>query len=57
LSQLKVGGRLVVILGQAPSMKAQRITRTGEAGYDTVTLFETVVPPLLDAVAPSAFRF
>jgi len=57
LKQLKVGGRLAVIIGQAPAMKAQLITRTGEAGYDTRTLCETSVKPLLLASRPSAFKF
>ncbi|USX13999.1 protein-L-isoaspartate O-methyltransferase [Oxalobacteraceae bacterium OTU3CAMAD1] len=57
LQQLKVGGRLAVIIGQAPAMKAQLITRTGEAGYDTRTLFETSVKPLASATTPSAFQF
>jgi protein-L-isoaspartate(D-aspartate) O-methyltransferase len=57
LQQLKVGGRLAVIIGQAPAMKAQLITRTGEAGYDTRTLFETNVKALASAVAPSQFKF
>jgi protein-L-isoaspartate(D-aspartate) O-methyltransferase len=57
LQLLKVGGRLAVIIGQAPAMKAQLITRTGEAGYDTRTLFETSVKPLASAQAPSAFQF
>ncbi|MEO5932606.1 MAG: protein-L-isoaspartate O-methyltransferase [Duganella sp.] len=57
LQQLKVGGRLAVIIGRAPAMKAQLITRTGEAGYDTRTLFETSVKPLASARAPSTFQF
>jgi protein-L-isoaspartate(D-aspartate) O-methyltransferase len=57
LQQLKVGGRLVCIIGEAPAMKAQLITRTGEAGYDTRTLFETNVKMLHSAVAPSQFKF
>jgi protein-L-isoaspartate(D-aspartate) O-methyltransferase len=57
LQQLKVGGRLAVIIGQAPAMKAQLITRTGEAGYDTRTLFETNVKPLSTSVKPSSFQF
>ncbi|OEZ98710.1 protein-L-isoaspartate O-methyltransferase family protein [Duganella phyllosphaerae] len=57
LKQLKVGGRLAVIIGQAPAMKAQLVTRTGEAGYDTRTLFETSVKPLHLASKPSAFKF
>ena len=57
LQQLKVGGRLAVIIGQSPAMKAQLITRTGEAGYDTRTLFETDVKPLASATTPSSFSF
>jgi protein-L-isoaspartate(D-aspartate) O-methyltransferase len=57
LQQLKVGGRLAVIIGQAPAMKAQLITRTGEAGYDTRTLFETDVKALSSATTPSTFTF
>jgi protein-L-isoaspartate(D-aspartate) O-methyltransferase len=57
LQQLNVGGRLAVIIGQAPVMKAQLITRTGEAGYDTRTLFETSVKPLQLATAAPAFVF
>ena len=57
LRQLNVGGRLAVIIGQAPAMKAQLITRTGEAGYDTRTLFETSVAPLRLATAAPAFVF
>jgi protein-L-isoaspartate(D-aspartate) O-methyltransferase len=57
LKLIKVGGRLAVIIGQAPAMKAQLITRTGEAGYDTRTLFETQVKPLLLANKPSVFKF
>lgn len=57
LQQLKVGGRLAVIIGTAPAMKAQLVTRTGDAGYDTRTLFETNVKALESAVAPSKFTF
>ncbi|MFC0167274.1 protein-L-isoaspartate O-methyltransferase [Pseudoduganella danionis] len=57
LQQLSIGGRLVVIIGASPAMKAQLITRTGEAGYDTRTLFETDVKPLASAVVPSKFTF
>ena len=57
LQQLSIGGRLVVIIGSSPAMKAQLITRTGEAGYDTRTLFETDVKPLASAVVPSKFTF
>jgi protein-L-isoaspartate(D-aspartate) O-methyltransferase len=55
--QLKVGGRLIAIVGQSPAMAAQRITRLTETGFDARGLFETDLPPLKNALAPSAFVF
>jgi protein-L-isoaspartate(D-aspartate) O-methyltransferase len=57
LAQLKIGGRLSVIVGQAPAMQAQIITRTGGDSWETRTLFETSVKVLRNAVQPSRFRF
>ncbi len=57
LSQLKVGGRLAVIVGDSPVMSAQIVTRVSDSGYDTLRLFETDVPPLRNAWRPSTFRF
>ncbi len=57
LSQLKVGGRLVAIVGEDPVMEAQLVTRTGENAYSTINLFETVVAPLDNAVQREAFVF
>ena len=57
LQQLKVGGRLAVIVGQSPAMKAQLVTRVSESAYDTKTLFETEVKLLKDATTPSQFSF
>lgn len=54
--QLRIGGRMVVIVGQAPVMTACRITRTTAASFETVNLFETVVKPLRGA-AVSQFKF
>src|SRR5690606_3524599 len=54
--QLRVGGRLVVIVGQAPIMTACRITRTTAASFETVNPFETVVKPLR-GVTVSQFKF
>ena len=54
---LKIGGRLVVISGQAPVMTAQVVTRTSEAAWGTETLFETVIPPLQNVVTPVTFEF
>ncbi len=57
LAQLKVGGRIACIVGDAPVMGAQIITRATEDAYDTLKLFETVVKPLRNAVQPARFRF
>ena len=57
LKQLKVGGRIAAIIGQAPVMSAQVVTRVSETAYDTVKVFETNVKPLVDAVTASRFTF
>ena len=57
LAQIKVGGRIVAFIGQAPAMSAQVITRSGDRVYDTVKLFETVIKPLHAATQPSHFTF
>lgn len=57
LKQLRVGGRLAVIVGDAPVMQAQLIICTAEGIYNTINLFETVVPPLDNAATKSAFSF
>ena len=54
--QLKIGGRMLVIVGQAPSMTAFRITRTTAASFETTSLFETVIKPLTGACG-SRFKF
>jgi len=54
--QLRIGGRLVVVVGQAPVMTACRITRTTAASFETVNLFETVIKPLRGTTV-SQFRF
>ena len=57
LKQLRVGGRLAVIVGEAPVMEAQLITCTAEGSYNTVNLFETVVPAISGLAAESGFSF
>ena len=57
LHQLKVGGRLAAIVGEAPAMSAQIVTRTEEDAWTTVKLFETVVAPLANVERKSAFAF
>ena len=57
LKQLRVGGRLAVVTGEAPVMEAQLITCTAEGTYNTVNLFETVVPTLDGTDAKDQFSF
>ena len=57
LKQVKVGGRIAAIIGQAPVMSCNIITRLSDTGYDTVKVFETNVKYLADAVTPSHFTF
>jgi protein-L-isoaspartate(D-aspartate) O-methyltransferase len=57
LKQIKVGGRIIAIVGEAPVMSAELITRTSEVAYNTVKLFETSVKPLRNAATPSHFKF
>nr|WP_217345467.1 protein-L-isoaspartate O-methyltransferase [Noviherbaspirillum sp. L7-7A]MBV0879750.1 protein-L-isoaspartate O-methyltransferase [Noviherbaspirillum sp. L7-7A] len=57
LRQLKVGGRLLCVIGERPVMEARLITRTSETGYHTRNLFETSVTPLRQAAHPSHFKF
>lgn len=57
LKQLRVGGRLAVIVGEAPVMEAQLITCSTEGVYNTVNLFETVVPALDGGEPKSGFSF
>ncbi len=57
LAQLKVGGRLLAIVGEEPVMCATQITRTSQAEYTTKVLWDSVAPPLLNFPVPSHFRF
>jgi protein-L-isoaspartate(D-aspartate) O-methyltransferase len=57
LSQLKVGGRLAAVVGQQPIMRATLFTRSGEHGFSSVTLFDTVAPRLTGFGEPPRFRF
>jgi len=57
LAQLKLGGRLVGIVGEEPAMNATVVTRTGETTWTTKTPWDTVAPRLLNFPAPSRFKF
>ncbi len=57
LSQLKIGGRLLAIVGEEPMMRATLVTRTGEAAYTTAQRWDTVAPRLKHFPEPSSFKF
>jgi len=57
LSQLRVGGRLVAIVGSEPVMSATLLTRVGEQAWRTEQRWETVAPRLQHFPQPSSFRF
>lgn len=55
--QLEIGGRLFVVVGEAPVMEARLIRRTGEGSWTSESLFETVIDPLVNARRLPEFRF
>lgn len=57
LTQVRVGGRILAVVGDAPAMSACLVTRTADDAWDTQKLFETNLSPLKNAARPSAFRF
>ncbi len=57
LAQLRIGGRLVAIVGEEPMMRATLVTRTGEADYLTRQPWDTVAPRLIQFPEPSHFHF
>ena len=57
LRQLKVGGRLIAVVGEAPVMVMQLVTRTGEDSFTTTNVLETLLAPLLNAPKRSKFVF
>jgi len=57
LSQLKVGGRLLGIVGQEPVTRATIVVRSGEAEFHTRQPWDGSAPSLLNFPVPSPFRF
>lgn len=54
-ASLTIGGRLFLILGRPPVMEAVLVTRVDEAGWTRESLFETALPPLVNADEPQRF--
>lgn len=55
--RLRVGGRLVAIVGREPVMQAVRYTRVSDSAWDRTVLFDTVAPALQGFPQPSRFQF
>lgn len=54
---LAIGGRLFVIVGEAPVMDALLVTRTAPDAWVREALFETDLPALVNAPTPPRFEF
>jgi len=54
-NSLAVGGRLFVVVGREPAMRALLITRNSESQWASECLFETVLPPLAGVEEPERF--
>lgn len=54
---LNTGGRLFVIVGEAPVMEALLVTRVAEDAWSRQSLFETGLPALVNVVNPQHFIF
>jgi protein-L-isoaspartate(D-aspartate) O-methyltransferase len=57
LDQLKVGGRLLAIVGAEPVMQATLFKRTGERQFTSTELWDTSAPALQNFARPAGFRF
>ena len=57
LRDLRIGGRLVAVVGEKPAMRVQLVTRTDENAFTTINVFETVVAPLVNATQRDKFVF
>ena len=57
LQQLRIGGRLVAVVGDLPMMEARLITCTSEGAHNSIDLFETCVAPLQKALQGERFTF
>lgn len=54
---LNPGGRLFVVVGPGPAMDARLLARTGEHDWQSESLFETVLAPLINGSKPPQFLF
>ncbi len=57
LAQIKVGGRLMAIVGEEPMMRVTLVTRTGQTEFQTSQPWDAVAPRLLNFAESSKFHF
>jgi len=57
LARLNPGGRLFAVTGDDPVMKAVLVRQGAKGEFQTLELFETQLPPLVNAPQPARFRF
>ena len=57
LDQVKVGGRIIGLVGDDAIMHANLLTRTAAHTWTSVQLWDTRIPGLRNFIAPSRFRF
>jgi protein-L-isoaspartate(D-aspartate) O-methyltransferase len=55
--QLRPGGRLLAVVGEAPVMTAVLVTCVTEGAWNKTGLFETCIAPLRNAPQPERFVF
>ena len=55
--QLAIDGRMFAVVGEPPVMEAVMIHRVAHDNFRQQALFETCLPPLINATRPSRFEF
>jgi protein-L-isoaspartate(D-aspartate) O-methyltransferase len=54
---LAAAGRLIAIVGTAPVMEVELVQRVDDDSWTVTSLFETALPPLINAKQPERFVF
>ena len=54
---LNPDGKLFIVVGDAPAMEAKLVLRTEDHDWETVSLFETTLAPLVNGALPPQFLF
>lgn len=57
ISKLRPGGRLFVVVGSGILQEARLIVRNGDKDWESTSLFETSLSPLVNCKGPAAFSF